>query len=516
MPRPAFLPLALAAASAPLTGIACNRSAAPGTTTDLRSLEPKATERTAPSAPATPAVTAGIDQGIVDDRNASVAVRCPSWLASGPWLGLRHADAREAWWAVDGIPVCAVPSPGADDRSQFLELPSDALHTLDRDDDGVPDAVDLLLGAKQAAATSRSASPEQLAPSAAPPPNTALRTAVVTSALRNAGYDPIGPLLPYLRAHFPELPTDPTDTAFPYLPGDVCVLAGEDGSTPASIGVVSDRVGPSGLPLLVTAGIDSVEEQDLLGQWRVLHRFRVARPVAPVAPRDAGLSGLLRRRGFTVPREARQMLLVTAPLWISSGGQLRRYQRSTATSPWQPVGAPVSVRLGSAGLGRGRGLHGPEACADAPEKREGDKRAPAGVFALGTAFGRAARAPFAPSRWPYRRTTPADRFVDDPRSPHYNTWQVAHGPVSWSSAERLTIYSLGLVVEHNTVDTVPGAGSAIFLHPWQAPSRPTVGCTALDEAALVDVLRWLDPDARPVLVQVAGTLLAGSGGPSGE
>lgn len=517
MSRKAPFRLALAALSA-LTGIACARSTASGQAVEAPppSLQGEATsaaESTSPEVEAAPAAKPLIARGVFDDRNARVDVRCPSWLAGGPLLGLLHAESLHGWWSVEGIPVCAAPAPAATEPDRFVELSPDALRTIDRDGDGIPDAVDILRGAKKAV---ESTAPPGDVPPSGEPADAAGRTQLVTSALRNAGFDPAGALLPYFRAHFTALPTDPKDTAFPYLPGDVCFLAAPGGSTPEPIGVVSDRVGPSGLPLLVADGIDGAQEIDVLDRVRVTHRFRVARPAAPVAPPDAGLPGLLERRGITVPSDARQVLLVTAPLWISSGGRLRRYERPDPSSPWQTVGAPLAVRLGSAGLGRGRGLHGPEACADAPEKREGDKRAPAGAFALGTAFGRAARAPFAPSPWPYRPTTTADRFVDDPQSPHYNTWQVAHGPVSWSSAERLTIYSLGLVVEHNTADTVPGAGSAIFVHPWQAPSRPTVGCTALDEASLVDVLRWLDPKAHPVLVQVAGTLLAGQDEPSGE
>lgn len=523
MSRQAPLYLALAALPA-LTGIACDRSAASAGVVEAppQSLQREATptaEGASPKAEATPAAEPLVDRGIFDDRNPRVAVRCPSWLAGGPLLGLLHSDSFHGWWSVEGIPVCAAPPPAVAERDRFVELSPDALRAIDRDGDGIPDAVDILRGAKKAAANGaapRTVSAESRSSSGEPPSDAAGRTQVVTSALRNAGFEPVGALLPYFRAHFTPLPTDAKDSAFPYLPGDICFLAAPDGSAPEQIGVVSDRAGPSGLPLLVSDGIDGAQEIDVLDRLRVTHRFRVARPVAPVAPHDAGLRGLLERRSVTVPSDARQMLLVTAPLWMSSGGQLRRYERPDPSSPWQTVGAPLAVRLGSAGLGRGRGLHDAEACADAPEKREGDKRAPAGAFALGTAFGRAARAPFAPSPWPYRPTTAADRFVDDPRSPHYNTWQVAKGPVSWSSAEHLTIYSLGLVVEHNTADTVPGAGSAIFLHPWKAPSHPTVGCTALDEASLVDVLRWLDPKAHPVLVQVAGTLLAGPGEPSGE
>jgi hypothetical protein len=49
----------------------------------------------------------------------------------------------------------------------------------------------------------------------------------------------------------------------------------------------------------------------------------------------------------------------------------------------------VAVLLGGGGLAWGRGLH-PDG-ADGAVKREGDRRAPPGVFALGSGFGYAAR-----------------------------------------------------------------------------------------------------------------------------
>jgi L,D-peptidoglycan transpeptidase YkuD (ErfK/YbiS/YcfS/YnhG family) len=176
------------------------------------------------------------------------------------------------------------------------------------------------------------------------------------------------------------------------------------------------------------------------------------------------------------------------------------------------VGRPVPVRIGAAGLGRGRGLHdtAPGALAHGPIKREGDRRSPAGVFALGPAFGPVTRRPYAPGRWPWRRTTKRDRLVDDPRSPHYNTWEQLPRDGShpaWRSAEDLSGYRLGLVVRHNRDPVQPGAGSAIFLHLPDPGFGPTVGCTALKRRALLRLLRWLDPKAKPVLAQLPGTLL---------
>lgn len=196
-------------------------------------------------------------------------------------------------------------------------------------------------------------------------------------------------------------------------------------------------------------------------------------------------------------------MLVTTGTWTANSGRLRRYTRRSGATPWVAVGPPLSVRLGEAGLGWGRGLHAPAAAkASAPAKREGDRRSPAGVFALGTAFGRAAHKPYA-GAWPWRAVDARDRFVDDPRSPHYNSWQRAPvaGTPPWRSAEQLAAYTVGLVVRHNTAPAVAGAGSAIFIHDGD-PGAPSVGCTTLPEAELLRLLAWLDPRAAPVLVQL--------------
>ena len=55
---------------------------------------------------------------------------------------------------------------------------------------------------------------------------------------------------------------------------------------------------------------------------------------------------------------------------------------------------------------------------------------------------------------------------------------------------------------HTADPPLPGAGSCIFLHSWRGPGQGTLGCTALDFPELVAIVRWLDPRAHPVLVQL--------------
>jgi zinc D-Ala-D-Ala dipeptidase len=202
---------------------------------------------------------------------------------------------------------------------------------------------------------------------------------------------------------------------------------------------------------------------------------------------------------------ARQLIVVTTRGWDDVPGTLRRFERKGAKGVWARVGADVPVAVGRNGLGWGLGLV-EVGGAEGPSKKEGDGKAPAGVFALGTAFG------FEPARagWlrlPYVPLTPSVECVDDPASRRYNLIvdRAAAGGVDWNSSERMRSiegYRWGLVVEHNAAPPVAGRGSCIFLHVWAGPGRGTAGCTAMEESSLTELLRWLDPKRRPLLVQL--------------
>jgi len=64
------------------------------------------------------------------------------------------------------------------------------------------------------------------------------------------------------------------------------------------------------------------------------------------------------------------------------------------------------------------------------------------------------------------------------------------------------LYRLVVWVGHNDAPVVPGGGSCIFLHLRSGPDATTSGCTAFDAEPMERLLRWLDPAARPVLVQL--------------
>ena len=202
---------------------------------------------------------------------------------------------------------------------------------------------------------------------------------------------------------------------------------------------------------------------------------------------------------------SRQLLVVTTRGWDDVPGTLRRFERKGKRGAWARVGKEVPVAVGRAGLGWGAGLVDTSTTAG-PQKKEGDGKAPAGVFALGAAFG------FAPERaaWlrvPYIPLTDSVECVDDAASRHYNLIvdRLAAGDFDWNSSEHMRSvegYRWGLVVRHNAAPPVAGRGSCIFLHVWAGPGRGTAGCTAMEESNLTELLRWLDPKNDPLLVQL--------------
>ena len=198
--------------------------------------------------------------------------------------------------------------------------------------------------------------------------------------------------------------------------------------------------------------------------------------------------------------DSRQCLLVITDSWKSPAGKLTIFERDTATSSWRKSGRALNVRVGRAGLAWGRGLT-TTGNLSGPVKKEGDDKAPAGIFRLRTVFGRERD-----TKMPFIKINRNIVAVDDPGSRHYNQVldesKVARR--DWKHAEemfRIAGYKRGVVVEHN-VPAAAGAGSCIFLHIWEGPAISTSGCTALSEPDLAGIIRILDPSRVPVLVQL--------------
>lgn len=205
-------------------------------------------------------------------------------------------------------------------------------------------------------------------------------------------------------------------------------------------------------------------------------------------------------------RNCRQCLVVTTDSWWALHGTMSIFERDKG-SKWRRRGSPIPIVVGRAGLGWGRGLTD-TINLPGPIKKEGDNKAPAGIFVLPGVFGYAAKAE---TKMPYRALSPDIVGVDDAQSRYYNRLIDASkiDQRDWRTAEKMfredNLYKWGVVVNHN-VPAKPGAGSCIFLHIWRGPAEPTVGCTAMAERNVVDLIHWLDPRLHPVLVQLPRTV----------
>ncbi|SFQ15512.1 L,D-transpeptidase family protein [Tranquillimonas alkanivorans] len=148
-----------------------------------------------------------------------------------------------------------------------------------------------------------------------------------------------------------------------------------------------------------------------------------------------------------------------------------------------PRGLRVHGRLIACSIGRG-GI--------TATKREGDGATPAGMHQIVGLLYRSDRIA-QPAPWA-RPIRPGELWSDDPEDPAYNT--LVRTPHRFSH-ERLRrsdrLYDLVLLTDWNWPHAEPGRGSAIFLHRWRKPGRPTEGCIAMSAGNL----RWVAQRARP-------------------
>jgi L,D-peptidoglycan transpeptidase YkuD (ErfK/YbiS/YcfS/YnhG family) len=140
---------------------------------------------------------------------------------------------------------------------------------------------------------------------------------------------------------------------------------------------------------------------------------------------------------------------------------------------------PVSVGRGGIGRKRGegdgvtpQGVHRLEAVLRRPDRRRGD----GGTIGL------------------------TDGWSDHPADPAYNRRVRRPHPFSHEALRRPDgQYDLLGVLDWNRAPVRPGGGSAIFLHVWRRPRRPTAGCIALRAADLAWILARWTPRSRIVV-----------------
>jgi len=272
------------------------------------------------------------DKGVFTDLDPKVQIGLPRLPAERFTATIDHEHGLLVL-EIDGFPRKAYPLTGAatldvgafhlalrpGDRDELRPLLAEAriregAAKHDRDGDGIPDALDVLIGAKKEVLNAESYTPAaedyigMKYPNGDVPRTIGVCTDVIVRAVRNAGWDlqkelhediakakaaypmvkgggdpsidqrRVGTLLPYFKRHWEQHSTKLDDPKDPWRPGDVIFMdTFPSKSGPDHIGIVSDRLDDQGMPLIVNNWTDGtvVSEMDLLTFVPVMYRFRL-------------------------------------------------------------------------------------------------------------------------------------------------------------------------------------------------------------------------------------------------
>jgi len=212
------------------------------------------------------------------------------------------------------------------------------------------------------------------------------------------------------------------------------------------------------------------------------------------------LQPTVEKQSIIIPTESKQLIMVVTPNWNERKGKLQRYEKNK-NEKWIKVGKSIDIILGRNGLGWGLGLHSIPNNAKYI-KKEGDGKAPAGLFSLGNGFG---YQDFK-INFPYQTYKRTDHCVDDSNSEFYNTIiNSKKVKKDYKSFEHMKLknhlYKYGITVQHNPKN-IAQSGSCIFIHIKNNTGRGTAGCTAMKEKQIVTILKWLKEEKKPLLLQL--------------
>lgn len=231
------------------------------------------------------------------------------------------------------------------------------------------------------------------------------------------------------------------------------------------------------------------------GDTAALHRadgyFRCAgmsapatRDTMPMATADALIACFLDAH-TQLPPQCRQLILVYNDTASRVSCVFRRYEKQGGS--WQEVAPAIPANAGRSGI------------APYGEKREGDGRSPSGAYSLGPAFGYRKDIDIA---WPFLVVGKNHCWISDPQHPDYN--RMTDRIPSTDDFEYLRrpddAYKYAVVVEYNTNPVEKYRGSAIFFHIEKGFDRGSSGCITVDEASILEVLHWLDPESAPCML----------------
>jgi hypothetical protein len=259
------------------------------------------------------------DQGIWSDLDDQLQLALPRGLSAARVSALVDRDRKLLILSVDGWPTKPYPFPLRDgDKAELAGLLNDdnTKHgttpaSRDRDRDGIPDTLDVLMGAHKTRINADAYTEGYVTmkyPMGDVPREMGVCTDVIIRALRNAGLDlqaavhqdikrapraypmvkgkgsssidhrRVKTILPWFKRNMDQRSAKLDDPADPLRPGDIVFMdTFPSKSGPDHIGIVSDRIGDDGLPVIINNWTNGTvtAEMDLLGWVPVTHRFRI-------------------------------------------------------------------------------------------------------------------------------------------------------------------------------------------------------------------------------------------------
>ena len=133
-------------------------------------------------------------------------------------------------------------------------------------------------------------------------------------------------------------------------------------------------------------------------------------------------------------------------------------------------------------------------------KQEGDLASPAGAWRLLWLYWRADRMARPGTELPATPLGPQQGWSEAPEDPDYNRpIRHPHGFPADRMRRGDALYDICAVTDQNMNPTVPGGGSAIFVHLWRKPRHPTAGCIAFRRRDLEWILARWTPRSRVVI-----------------
>jgi uncharacterized protein YijF (DUF1287 family) len=299
----------------------------------VRTADPEKPAREVPAAAAAEAALGVVDNGIWPDLDDKVQLALPAGLTADRAAVRLDGRHRVAVLSIDGVARKAYPLGGParlpvgdrvlelrrGDREELAGLVvaehmSTGPSAHDRDGDGIPDPLDLLIGAKKTVANADAYTREAEGyiaiayPMGDVPRTMGVCTDVIIRAARNAGIDiqkelhddirraraaypmvkglgdpnidqrRVATLLPYFKRRWESHTARLDDPADALRPGDIILMdTFPDRSGPDHIGILSDRLDALGLPLVINNWTEGTvtAEMDLLTFVPVMYRFRL-------------------------------------------------------------------------------------------------------------------------------------------------------------------------------------------------------------------------------------------------